>query len=261
MANKIFNHWITKNILGAVAFFAVLLIGVSIFLSVFTRHGKSVEVPDFTNMTVEEAQALAESAGLLTYVSDSVFVRGMEKGAVYMQDPKSGSRVKLGRTIDFTINAQQSKMVSMPNLIGFSMRQARSEMVSKGLELGRLNYVNDIATNNVLKQQIRGKDIEPGVQIEAGSRVDLVVGLNPEDDRTYVPDVIGMRYMRAVGAVQDNSLNVRRLVFDSTVKTYSDSLTAVVYRQNPQASRISTLIGSEVNLYLTLDESRLPKNE
>ena len=55
-----------------------------------------------------------------------------------------------------------AKKVSMPNLVGYSMRQAKAELNSRGLSLGKLIYVSDIATNNVLKQIYRNREIRPG---------------------------------------------------------------------------------------------------
>ena len=49
----------------------------------------------------------------------------------------------------------------MPSLTGFSLRQARTELASNGLNIGKLIYVNDMATDNVLAQQYMGEDIEP----------------------------------------------------------------------------------------------------
>jgi beta-lactam-binding protein with PASTA domain len=152
-----------------------------------------------------------------------------------------------------TINALHAKKVSVPNLVGLSMRQAKAELNSRGLALGKLIYVNDIATNNVLRQIYRNREIRPGVQIETGSEIDLQVGLNSEDNMTYVPNVKGMKYLRAVDAVHDNSLNVGKIVFDKTVKNYSDSLAATVYKQTPAASKSPLLMGSDVTVYLSLD--------
>lgn len=261
MANNSLGSWLLKNIGGAVVLVAALVIGASIFLSLYTRHGKSVIVPDFTNLDMAAVQNLAASAGVNAVVADSVFVRRMEKGAVYSQYPKAGMEVKAGRTVKLTVNAKQAKMVTMPNLVGFSLRQANSELKAKGLVLGKLTYISDIATNNVMKQLYRSREIASGREVEAGSRIDLVVGLNPDDNMTLIPDVVGMKYMRAVDAIHDNSLNVRRLSFDKDVKTYSDSLSAVVYRQTPEPSEFSQLMGTEVTLFLTLDESKLPSKK
>lgn len=246
-------NWIVKNIIKAAVFFLTLVIVAQIVLKLVTHHGQMIEVPDLTSMSVEEAHREALKDNLRTEVIDSIFVRRMEKGAVYSQNPKAGTLVKKGRRVMLTINAKHAKKVSMPNLVGYSMRQAKAELNSRGLALGKLIYVNDIATNNVLRQIYRNREIKPGVQIESGSEIDLQVGLNSDDNMTYVPNVKGMKYLRAVDAVHDNSLNIGRLVFDKTVKNYTDSLNATVYKQTPGASKSPLLMGSDVTLHLSLD--------
>ena len=246
-------NWIVKNIIKAAVFFLTLVIVAQIALKLVTHHGQMIEVPDLTSMSVDEARREASKDNLRTEVIDSIFVRRMEKGAVYSQNPKAGTLVKKGRRVMLTINAKHAKKVSMPNLVGYSMRQAKAELNSRGLALGKLIYVNDIATNNVLRQIYRNREIRPGVQIESGSEIDLQVGLNSDDNMTYVPNVKGMKYLRAVDAVHDNSLNIGRIVFDKTVKNYSDSLNAMVYKQTPGASKSPLLKGSDVTLHLSLD--------
>ena len=247
-----------KNILGIFIALLALIISSSIFLKVITHHGNKIEVPDFTNMTMSEAKYNAGINNIKVIVIDSVYVRRMKKGAVYSQNPKPGSTVKKGRRIRLTINSINPKKIIMPNLVGVSMRQAHAELLSRGLNLGQLIYVNDIATNNVIRQLYNKKEIKPGMYINSGSNIGLVVGLNNFDNTTNVPDVIGMKYMRAVSAVHDYSLNVSRLVFDSSVRNYADSLDAVVYKQGPVASEIPVIMGSDVSLYLTVDAAKIP---
>jgi len=256
---KIFSNWVVKNLLLAIGLVAVLLIASMVFLRVITKHGHVLEVPDFTNMQVEEAEVAASKAGVRLEIADSVFVRRMEKGAIYRQDPVAGSYVKQGRRILLVINAVTPKKVTMPNVVGCSMRQAKAEIISRGLRLGRLYYVSDMATNNVLKQQVKGKDIAPGAQIEGETVIDLVVGLSDSDNTTNVPKVVGLKSMAAVDVVHDYSLNVRRLVYDDSVHSYADSLEAVVYRQSPETSTAPTRMGNEMTLYLTVYPERMPQ--
>lgn len=249
-----FSNWIVKNLILAVLFFTVLILVSSLLLNTITNHGKTIEVPDFTSMNVNDAKREAAKEKLRVEVIDSIFVRKMEKGAVYSQNPKAGARVKKGRRILLTINAKNAKNVSMPNLVGYSMRQAKAELNSRGLTLGKLVYVNDIATNNVLRQIYNNREIRPGRQIETGSEINLEVGLNPADNLTYIPDVKGLKYLRAIDAIHDNSLNVGRVVFDRSVRNYTDSLNASVTRQSPEATGNPILMGSDVTIYLSLDK-------
>lgn len=252
MQNKtgFFGNWIVKNLLLAAILIAALVLSVNIILGIVTQHGKEISVPDFTNMTFAEARETAKHAGVKVEVTDSVYVRRMQRGAVFMQNPVADSKVKKGRRILLTINAVVPQKITMPSLVGYSMRQAKAELSSRGLTLGRLIYVSDMATNNVLKQLYQNQEVRPGVSIESGSAIDLVVGLNSEDNRTYAPDVVGMKFLRAVDAVHDHSLNVTRLVFDSNIKDYTDSLNAVVYKQSPASSDIPLTMGAGVSLYL-----------
>ena len=257
--NNTSKFWILKNLAGALLFFVALAVVANVLLGIFTHHGKVIQVPDMVGLSVREADHVADTAGVRIDVVDSIYVRGMAKGVVYKQNPAAGSNVKRGRRIMLTINATQPKRITMPNLVGYSMRQAKAELSSRGLNLGRLVYVDDIATNNVLKQQQNGRDVRPGSSVESGSDIDLVVGLNGSDNRTYIPNVMGMKYIRAVDVVHENSLNVGNLVFDASVRNYNDTINSVVYRQSPGASQAPTQMGSSVSLYLTVDPERIPK--
>ena len=257
-----FSHWLVRNLLGALVVVVILIAGAIIFLNIVTKHNQELIVPDLSNLTVEEASAVAEQAQMRIDVTDSVFVRRMKRGAVYRQNPVPGSKVKSGRRIALTINAVNAKEITMPNLIGYSTRQEKVELLSRGLVLGKLIYVQDMATNNVLRQLRGFKEIEPGTMVESGTVINLVVGLNSTDNVTFVPYLGGLRNMSAVEAVHDHSLNVGELVFDETVKDYEDSLNAVVYKQMPEpCDTISVSMGETVDLYLTLDPTRVPVRE
>lgn len=256
------SNWVVRNLLIAVALVVVLIAGAMIFLNLVTQHNKELEVPDFSNMSVAEAEYAAAEAGMRVDVTDSVFVKRMKRGAVYRQNPTPGSKVKKGRRIVLTINAVNAKKVTMPDLVGLSLRQAKAELMSRGLVLNRLVYVQDMATNNVLRQLHGNREIKPGVMIESESVIDIVVGLNSLDNTTFVPDLAGYRNMSAVEAVHDHSLNIGKMRFDETVRNYDDSLNAVVYRQTPQAcDSVAVKMGENVDLYFTLDLSKVPVKE
>ncbi len=254
-----FNHWIVRNLLICVILVVVMVVGAMVFLNVATKHNQELVVPDFSNMTVPEAEALAAQSGMRVEVTDSVFVKRMKKGAVRDQNPVPGAKVKEGRRILLIINAMDSKKVTVPDLVGLSMRQAIAELQSRGLVLGNLIYVEDMATNNVLRQLCGNREIDPGTSVDSETVIDLVVGLNPDTAAsTYVPDVVGKRYISAVDLVHKQSLNIKALRFDDSVKSYDDSLNAVVYRQIPEASEIPVNLGDDVSLYLTVNPERIP---
>ena len=252
----ILSNWIVRNLVLAVLMVVGLLLVAQLSLGLITRHNRTVAVPDFTNMTVAEAEQLARDSHVGVKVADSVFIRRLGAGVIYRQDPKAGATVKRGRSIFLTINSIVPKKVVMPNLIGYSLSEARAELNNRGLVLGKLNYTQDIATNNVLKQSVRGRTVRAGDMVISGSEVDLTLGLSNDERATKVPRVIGLKYVRAVDALHDRYLNVGRVRFDSGIRTYADSVNAVVYRQD--ALGTSKTYGSPINIYLTLDPEKIP---
>lgn len=257
--NKVPGMWLLRHLLLAVAVVVLLVAAAYFLLKNVTMHGEEIPVPDFSNLTVVEASELAARKEMRVEVTDSVFVKRMKRGAVYRQNPAPGNKVKKGRRIHLTINAVNPKEITMPDLVGHSMRQAKAELLSRGLVLGQLIYVHDIATNNVLRQLFDGKEIEPGTMIESESVIDLVVGLNAVDEVAVAPYLPGLKYLSAIEAIHDHSLNVGDVVFDETVKDYEDSLNAVVFFQKPMPSdTVIVNMGDSVSFHLTLDHSKIP---
>ena len=250
------DRWIARNLLLAAALILGLVILASLGLRLITHHGKNVTAPDLTNLTVQQAREAAEKNHVHIKVVDSVFVRRLAGGVVYRQQPKAGATVKKGRSIFVTINSVVPRKVVMPNLYGYSVTEARTELQNRGLSVGKLNYVRDIATHTVLGQYCEGKEAKAGSLVVSGSTIDLQVGFSGSESSTRVPRLIGMKYVAAVDALHDRYLNVGQIRFDKDVRTYADSVNAVVYKQD--AAGETRKLGSSVNLFLTLDKSKLP---
>lgn len=245
--------WLVGNLTLALIIAIVLIFGSSSLLSLGTNHGEHLAVPEFIGMKYRDAQALAEQVGVRLEIVDSVYSR-TGRGLVRDQNPAAGANVKEGRRVQLTINAVGIQKVAMPNLVGYSVRQAVAELSSRGLALGKFMYIDDIATNNVLQQKYRGRDIEPGAMVEAEARIDLVVGLNAKNSETLIPDVTGRHASDAARELNDYYLNVRSIRYDRNIRTYEDSLKAVVYKQAPEASELPVLMGTEITLYMGVEK-------
>ena len=256
--NKPTSRWIIRNVVLAILFFAALLIVTQISLKAITRHNQVITVPDFTNLTVEDAKIVAKRYSVRTEVVDSVYVKRMEKGHVFSQNPAPGSQVKKDRTIKLTINSHQTQMVKMPNLVGYSLRQAKTEILASGLTVGRLSYREDLATNNVLDQFIAGRYIAPGTEVEAESPVDLLLGLSPEESETYIPYLIGYTLQVARDNLFENSLNLGNVSYDETVHNYQDTVSAMVYQQTPAYHPgVPANMGATIHLKLTTSQAKI----
>ena len=256
--NKPAGRWIIRNLVLAILFFAALLIVTQAVLKTVTRHNQVITVPDMTNISVPDAKLVARRNNLRIQVVDSVYVKRMEKGFVFSQNPAAGSQVKKDRTIKLTINSSQTKMVKMPNLIGYSLRQAKTEILASGLTVGKLAYREDLATNNVLDQFIKGRYVAPGTEVEAESPVDLLLGLSAGENETFIPYLIGFTLPVAKDNIFENSLNLGNVTYDETVQSWQDTLNAIVYQQSPAYhTGAPAAMGTAIHLKLTTSQAKI----
>lgn len=262
-ASQLKENILTKHIILAGCSLLVVIFLLFTMLKFITRHNQEFEVPSFMNMSVEEAEAVARQYELRLEVTDSVYINRMAPGAIFRQNPEAASKVKKNRRILLTINANQPKLVKMPELVGYSLRQAQSELVSNQLSLGKLIYIKDIATNNVLGQLYKGRAIAEGEKIPSESVIDLKLGINETDSTTYIPEIRGIPYRLVREKLAENSLNLSKAVFDESVTNYADSLSAWVYRQVPAPSdSVTVRLGTGVTVYLSkVKEPEVPEKE
>ena len=245
-----------RNFIWGIVFVIAMVLLAQLYLAIFTRHNRELTVPDFTALDMRTVEKVAKNLHLRVEVADSVFVKHLPLGVVFSQNPVAGSRVKKNRRIFITLNSTVPRMVSVPSVIGCSLRQAQAELAANGLGVGKLTYVKDIATNNVLRQQYNGKDIPSGRKVETESKIDLVLGLNEDDNTTDVPNVKGFTTAVAGSSIIENSLNVGKIRYDDSVKNYADSLHAVVYSQTPGAGA-HVGMGRAVDIYLTVNPEKI----
>lgn len=245
------------NLLLIAAVMLALAVAAHLVMQAGTRHGARRTVPDFAGIRLDEAQRLADKHDLKIHVNDSLFVPAYEGGIVLDQLPEGGVEVKPGRTVYVTINSFREKMVPVPYVAGRSLRQAKNMLEIAGLEIEKLVYRPDIATNYVLEEYCRGRQVtaDSGIEAEMGSGVTLHVGVEPESGTTVVPQLVGASLREAKGRLWEAGLNVGRILFDEQIELL-DRKEARVYVQAPSAER-SAGLGSSVELRLTLDSKKL----
>jgi beta-lactam-binding protein with PASTA domain len=258
-----FRFLITKKFLRhlglAAAITLILLLGTMLWLKIYTHHGKTIVVPDLAGLTLDEVADVTSSRHLRFEVTDSVFSTDMPRGTVIKQNPNATSRVKKNRKIFLTMNAVNPEMVSMPQLIGLSYRQARLALQNAGLVQGNIQYRPDFAKNNVLQQMHNDTVINEGTVITKGTVIDLVLGMGLSNKTTRVPDLVGLRLNEASDIISDYYLNLGAVTYDETLEEADDSSGAVIWRQYPDFDEFKRLnMGMEIDVWLTLDSSLIP---
>lgn len=243
----------------AIGIALVLLLAALLWLKIYTHHGQAIRVPDLSGLTVEEVDDVIASRNLRFEIVDSVYSREMPRGTVIKQNPTASSIVKKNRRVFLTMNAVNPEMISMPRLVGLSIRQARLALQNAGLLLGDIQYRPDYAINNVLQQMFADSVISEGTSIRKGDVIDLVLGMGLSSKTTRVPDLIGLGLETATEVITDYYLNTGAVTYADSMPTAEDSALAFIWRQYPEFDEFGRLnMGMEVDIWLTIDSTLLP---
>ncbi len=250
ISNRFVKHILIMLVISIVAF-----ISLNHWLSSYTAHGETKEVPNFVGLDMQSAIQLAKENSFILKIQDTVFSEKERPGNIVDHTPKSGSLVKENRTIWIYINSTEPILVSMPKAFDVSLRQAQHILKHNGLQIGRVEYKPDVADNYVLEQKYNGNTIEIGSKIPKGAKISLVVGKGSLDTKIKVPSLIGKTYENACILLDSLGVNYNPIYTEAGYKNKQDSLKATVWKQNPNSTENSLMMLSQ-----TLDFWVKPKN-
>ncbi len=153
-----------------------------LFLDYWTFHGQERTVPDVKGQVYTAAAGSVSLAGLRPVLTDSVFDAYSRPGTVVEQIPIPGARVKKGGSVYLTIVAFSPKLVTVPDFMNVSARQARSMFEGLGLREVREVPVVSEYSGLVLGAKFNGAALHPGDRIPVSATVTIEVGTGYADD-------------------------------------------------------------------------------
>ena len=256
MFRFITNRPLWVNILAgfviAVGIFSLFLLS----LNLLTSHGRIATVPSVNGKNYEEAEKILKKAGFKVEIQDSIYVDTAKPLTVIKQIPDADEIVKSKRTVFLIISRAIPPYVEMPNLVGFSFRNAEMVLKNMDLNIGDTTFKPDFAKNAVLEQKFNGVSIAPGTKIRKGSVLSLVLGDGVGKREFTVPVITGMRYGDAKEILEANGIVIGAIITDANV---SDTLNAWIYKQNPERfgeeKRLQHIrSGQTIDVWLQLDK-------
>lgn len=242
-----------RNVILALCLLVIAVALTQFLLNRATRHGQAFEVPDLGGLTLEQADSAARPARLRLEITDSMYLPARRGGSVLEQNPAPGAKVKSGRRIFLVINAFNPRTAVIPYVTGYSLRQAKNNLEVAGFEIDKLIYRDDIATNNILEQQYRGRTIGSSSRVEApqGAGVTLVVGRGADGSPARVPNLIGLTLKDAKSRLWEQGLNAGTVTRGEGVTEVTQHR-ARVSRQTAAAGSAQAL-GAAVGVTITLE--------
>ena len=173
---KIFSRTLFGNCLGIVVVTIVLALTSLLFINIYTHHGREVTVPNICGMDQSVAQRKLEALGLRMEVTDTGYVYNAAPFSVLEQNLKPGEKVKPGRIILITINADGPRQIALPDIAdNCSRREAEDKLRVLGFKLGATEYVQG-DPEWVYGIKVNGKNVMAGTKVSINSPITLVVG-------------------------------------------------------------------------------------
>lgn len=171
-----------------------VLQGTSVDLVISLGPAPQVSVPDVVGLDQASAEAGIVAASLtvgsVTQQNDPI----VPVGEVISQNPVGGSLADLDSGVDLVISLGPQPLVL--DVVGLTESGAATLITGLGLELGRvdIDYSDTVAAGDVISQ-----DPTPGVAVDTGSAVSLVVSLGPNPAPGSIVDIFRERLDFAPG--------------------------------------------------------------
>lgn len=120
-------------------FLAAVLMTVAVVSAIttikLTVHGRQETLPSLINMPVEQARNTVRALGLDLVVEDRLYSDKVAADSIVSQMPAPGTSIKPRQDVHVLLSLGPQK-VSVPDLIGRSLRAARITAVQRGLTIG-----------------------------------------------------------------------------------------------------------------------------
>lgn len=171
---------------------------VTIYVS---KGGESLEMPDLKGLSKADAVAKLEKMGLKV---GSIYEKNSddEPGTVIATDPRAGSRISKGHSVDITVSkGQKNKNVSVPDVAGMNVESARNTLSAAGFKVSISMQASRQAKNTVISQS-------PSGEAPAGATISLVIADGSgsvEADKNKHDNKAANKEQAKVPTVNDNS--------------------------------------------------------
>lgn len=148
-----------------------------------SKGGEEIEMPDLKGMTKANAEEKLKKIGLKL---GSVYEQysSEEAGTVLTQDPRAGSKISKGQTVDITVSkGEKIQKVALPNFAGMSYDAVQSSLAANKLHVGSISKQNSAKTSGTVLEQ----SPSPGSEVQEGSAVNLVVSSGKQEEKPASP--------------------------------------------------------------------------
>lgn len=213
--------------------FFLLLVGTGVasaFLVVaLLLRQEEVPVPDLTGQDIVTTIETLTQAGLQLKVERREPHATFLKDVVISQTPEPGAVTKKGRQVKVVISLGPSELQA-PKLTGEHVRKAEVMIRQAGFFPGSFSRV---ASESVERDVVIAQSPEPGMPLEKGGRVSILVSTGREPAVFAMPGVVGKKAELAVRTIE--AMGVQYRLSYKSIENKPPAAARVVLGQKPQA--------------------------
>ncbi|MGX6604222.1 Stk1 family PASTA domain-containing Ser/Thr kinase [Micromonosporaceae bacterium Da 78-11] len=155
-------------------------------------------VPDLVGQELSSAKSELESANLKFKQGKGQYSDTVPEGAVISTDPKADTQLKRGDTVTVVLSEGRAP-ISIPNLAGKNINDARTELQQLGLTVHEEYKENDQPADTVI-----GQSLKPGTGAAKDDVITLEVSKGPP--LVTVPDLTNQPCQQAQATLQGANL-------------------------------------------------------
>jgi len=205
-----------------------------------SKGPKVVEVPDFNNRPLRDAQVILENLGLSQEQIEYEYSEQIRENHIISQSPEAGSQIDVNTKIKLIVsNGPSPIMVKMPSLLGVEKDKAFELIKNKGLNVGRLNYSESTRydENLIFYQQFSaGEEVPENNEVNLGISTGLINNNNFEEHKTNIGiNVVGSDKQEIKIIVKDS--NGEEVVYQK-VHSPGQYLNKTIYSVGPTVLEI-----------------------
>lgn len=181
-----------------------------------SRGGEVTVVPDLRGLSRKDAEQALRNAGLVVGRVTEQYAADAPPGTVLSQNPKPPAQVSKGTPVDFVVNKEAAKKVSLPDFRGALLSSVTAQLENLKLKVGN---VTEAVSDKYPPGTILEQKPSPGAEVSEGAAIDFtVVKAGSSAKRATVSLTVPDGPARQTVQIVVTDSNGRRVVYDNVHK-------------------------------------------